>query len=303
MKKSRGQTLIEFVGIAILVLALIVFGMYKFGDKTADFFAGNDPGKKFNSARTVKFERPEDLLSDVSITFDGITIEPPVEKIIKASGSYIQTSGSAGRVGEMGEIIKEYVTELQKLTTTGAAGEAAFNDALTAFESAFTGTDGFLTTHSSFTSDQLLEKKLNLIKMAIELENTSIVSDVKTTSTAYVPTLMTGNRKDIISTFVDDMLGFGKYLDYFMDPSLYLEYLDEEKKIGNLSQDLALVTAMQTGLGSLTQDEKLNKAGLLKVYYSGGYSQVSPYAYNGERMCSTFGGTMISDKECEIPAP
>ncbi len=308
MKKSRGQTLVEFVAIAILVLALLLFGVIKFGDKVADFFAGSDPGKRFNNARTVKFENPHDLLSNVSVTFDGITIEPPVEKVIKAGlagGSYIQTSGSAGRLLELGKIMTEYVNEIQKITTTGAAGEANFINALDAFKEAFTNdsSNGYLDNHASFASEQILEQKLNLIKMAVEIEQGTIVSDLKNKSDTYIPNIPAGNRKDIILTFVSDLISFGEYIDYFMDPSLYVKYLGQDKKLNNAAQDRNLISAMRSDLGSLAQDEKLYLAGLIKIYYTGGYSQASSAAYNGERMCNTFGGTMISDTECEIPVP
>lgn len=319
MRKSRGQSLIEFVAIAVLALALVVFAVYKFGDQLADFFAGSDPGKKFNDARTVKFENPEDLISDVNVTFDGINIEPPVEKIIEAGlagGTYIQTSGSAGRIAEMGKITEEYINQIKKLLipagTGGGDGVGAMGaDSLTEFENTLNeykssmsnGADGFLDIHYSFSNDELLEQKLNLIEMAISLEQSSIVSDIQTKADNYLTTVPGGNRKDIISTFVNDLVGFGNYLDYYIDPSLYMQYLGEEKKLNNISQDKALIEAIQADIANLSQDQKLNKAGLFRVYYGGGYSQVSPSAYNGERMCNTFGGTMISDTECEISAP
>ncbi|HSA07138.1 MAG TPA: hypothetical protein P5556_08140 [Candidatus Gastranaerophilales bacterium] len=307
MKKSRGQSLIEFAAIGVLAVALIIFGLMKYGEKLADFFMGNDPEKTFNNSRTVQFENPEDLVTNVTVKFDGVTINPPVEKVIKASlasGTYIQTSGSAGRIAQMSEIMKEYVNEIQNIATTGGGPElAAFTAELNNYKNSISnGATGYLDIHNSFTSDQILEQKLNFIKMAINLNSTTMVSNLKTSADDYTPTLMTGNRKAIIEGLFSDLMGFGNYLDYFIDPSLYMKYLNKEKK-DMVTQDKDLIDAIQADLASLSQEEKLNLAGLMKVYYNGGYSQASPSAYNGERLCSAYGGVMVSETECEISGP
>jgi len=310
MKKSRGQSLIEFVMIAILAVGIIVFGLYKYGDNLANFFAGSNPEKRFNNSRTVKFENPQDLVSNVSITIDGMLIEPPVEKIIKAglaSGTYIQTSGSAGRIAEMSKIMEEYVYQIQQLVNSagGAAQQTALNTALDSYKSSITnvGGTGFLDVHNALANNALLEQKLNMLKMAIDLDNSSVISDIGTKFTAYTATLVAGNRKSIVETLTNDMMGFGNYVDYFIDPYLYTQYLKEEKRVNDKVQDQNLLAALNAAVASMTAEEKLNKAGLIKIFYGAGYSQTSPAAYNGERMCNTFSGVMVSETQCEIPVP
>lgn len=305
MKKSRGQTLIEFAAVGILVLGLLIFGLFVFGDKVADFFAGSDPGRTYNNARTIKFENPENLLSNVTVTIDGIPINPPIESIIKAGftgGSYIQTSGSAGRMAQLGNIMKEYTDVLtNKLMTTGVSGESALKNELIALKSKFSnGTDGFLDVYNDVGVEDF-DKKLELLEMAIKIKNGDLISDVKSNIETYITNLPEGNRAEIIKTFINDLLSFGNYVDYYIDPSLYMKYLKQEKKPDSTRQDLALVNKLKSA--ALSGDTKSHISGLIKIYYNGGYSQASPAAYNGERLCSTFNGTMISDTECEIPVP
>jgi|GEM_PF-2645110 len=315
MKKRRAQTMVEFAGIAILVLIIILVGLYKFSDKLADFFGGNSPEKKFNYSRTVKFEKPEDLLSDVTVTFDGTIIEPPVEKVIRdglTSGSYIQTSGSAARMAEMGKIMEEYILQLKNLSVGGAPPKrTAFINALDDFllilrdvgDTNADGSEGFLEIYTGYAPDQLLEKKLSAIEMATSLGQTAAITAVKNTGDQYALTLGTGNRQDIIKTYIDDLTNIGNFTDYYIDPTLYVEYLGEEKKSGDITQAQTLVDAIQANLGTMTTEEKLHLAGLVKIYYGGGYSQASPSAYNSERMCNTFAGTMLTPTDCEIPTP
>ena len=303
MRKNRGQSLIEFVGIAILAVGIIIFGLYKYGDKLADFFAGNNPDSKFNASRTVKFENPQDLVSNVTVNFNGTSIQPPVEKIIKAglaSGNYIQTSGSAGRIAQMGDIIKEYANQIQALITAQPVGSVptrtAFTTALGNYingSGSDQGVNDFTTDFGTYSANQILEQKLKMIEMAASLGSTNLGTNLQTAFDAYKATLPVGHEKDIIETFTNDMLNLNKGLDYFMDPTLYTSYLNKVKEEGNLEEDLDLVSAIQAKLGIMTQAEKDNAAGLLKIYYGSGYSQISPTAYNGERMCSTFGGTLV----------
>lgn len=304
MKKNKGQSLVEFVAMAFLLFALVFFGTIEFGDKIADFFAGSDPGKTYNNSRIMRYENPNDLVSNVKVYFDGTEIEPPVEKVIKTSGAYIQTSGSSGRIAQMGMITKEYVTQIQKLTNYGVPAETNLNNTLDTYESTLeNGATGFLDEHNNYADDEVLEKKLNMIEMAIELNQSGLVTQLETDLNNYLSQLPAGNGKDLIETLTKDILNFSEFVEYNLDPSLYLKYLGEEKRPNDPIQDLDLHDAIKVSLGGMTTDEKLNLAGLVEVEHTGSYSQASPSAYNGERMCSAFGGNMISDEECEIPAP
>jgi len=307
MKKSRGQSLVDFVVLSLLAISIIIFGVYKFGDNIASFFQRNDVENKFNNARTVRMENPQDLVSSLSVKFDGIDIEPPVEKIIKtklASGTYIQTSGSAGRLADMTEIMEEYADQLINDLITGNPEGTALKTSLTDFQSAMrNGTDGYMDKHDSYAPNQLLEKKLNFLKMAISMGSASYMTDVSTALTAYLPTIGVSNpvRKEIIETYTNDLLSFDNLLDYFIDPYLYVEYLGEEKRNTD-GQDLDLVDKLISELGSLSQEEKQNIADLVKVFYGGGYSSASPTAYNSTQMCNTFSGTVAGDI-CTIAGP
>lgn len=308
MKKSRGQSLIDFVVLTVLAVGIILFGIYQFGDDLANLFARSDVENKFNNARTVRYEKPEDIISNVTVTFDGIPIKPPVSTVLAqdlASGTYIQTSGSSGRIAQMAEITKEYVNQLTNLITGGGAGDTlktALNDYK---DSLSNGVDGFLDKHETFTVTQVLEKKANLIKMSASVGVSGHFDNIQSALDNYLPTISGSDpvRHDIIESFTNDLLGFDNSMDYFIDPLLYVEYLAEEKR-NDPAQDVALLEAIETAAATLTQEEKQNIADLMKMYYGSSYSKVSPGAYNGMQMCNTFGGTYDADsKSCTISGP
>lgn len=309
MRKNRGQAAIEFVMIAILALGIIITGLYKYGNNLANLFGGSNPEKRFNSARTVRFENPQDIASNIDVSIDGTPIKPPVETVIEAglaSNTYVQTSGSAARMAEMSKIVSAYVDELKALADSAGSDpqRTNFKNALDAYKNAVEngGNTGFLDKMALLADSDLLDQKLLMLQLAIDLNSAVVTSNIDATFSIYKATVPAGNRKSIMETFVGDLLGFGGYLDYFLDPYLYVEFLQKEKN-GTQAQDNALLAAMTAALGAMTQEEKLNKAGLIRVYYGGGYSQSSPSAYNSERLCNTFSGVMVSEKQCEIPVP
>ena len=296
MKKSRGQSMIDFAVLGLFALAIILFGVYKFGDGLANLFARNNVENKFNNSRTVRLENPQDLVSNVAVKFDGITIQPPIEKIIKNS-TYIQTSGSAGRMAETTEIMQEYITQIINLVNEGTPQATAFTSALNSYNT--TSLAPSMTIYNTSGSTPL-DIKLSFVEAAISAGNVTTVTDLTTKANAYLATI-SGNKKAIIQAFTNDLLGMSKSVEYFIDPYLYVEYLEQEKNNPNtVAQDQALVDKLEGE--SLTPEEEQEIAGLVKVFYSGGYSQGSPTTYNGKKMCDTFGGTIDSATNvCTIP--
>ena len=71
-----------------------------------------------------KIRNPEDLISNVR-QFDGHTFKPPIEavleKVLETDG-YIQTSGSAGQIATMVEIVEEYIKQLEDYITPSGEG-------------------------------------------------------------------------------------------------------------------------------------------------------------------------------------
>lgn len=321
MKKSRGQSLIDFVVLGLLAVGIILFGVYQFGDDIANFFARNDAENKFNNARTVRFEKPRDLLSNVSVTFDGQPIEPPVEKIISQglqSGEYIQTSGSSGRIAQMAEIMEEYVEQITPFITPGPEGDTLKNKldeykkilrkppaapAAGPFAPASGGDDGFLDIHDGYGDNDVLERKLNMLKMAATPDNSALMGELETALNAYTAVIggSKPKRKDLIETLTTDLLNFNNALDYFIDPYLYIEYLNEERK-NDVTQDMQLIQKLQDELSSLSNKEKRGIADRIRIIYGYGYSQASPMAYNGMQMCNTFSGTLTGN-DCAISGP
>ncbi|OGI00357.1 MAG: hypothetical protein A2Y25_09485 [Candidatus Melainabacteria bacterium GWF2_37_15] len=292
MRKSRGQSLIDFAVLGLFALAIILFGIYKFGDGLANLFARNNVENKFNNSRTVRLENPQDLVSNVTVKFDGITIQPPIEKIIKNS-TYIQTSGSAGRMAEMTEIMQEYITQITNLATEPSA--AAFKTALNDY-----GTS--LSTYQAAydpAAPKSLDDKLNFLEMALSISSGGSVSTVSSELDSYLGSIAGTKKHDIIQTLTNDLLGLSKSVEYFIDPYLYVEYLEQEKK-NTVAQDQELVDKIQSE--ALTPEVEQEIAGLIKVFYSGGYSQGSPTTYNGRKMCDTFSGTIDpATNVCTIP--
>lgn len=300
---SKGQSLVDFIVLTALVVALIFIGVYQFGDNLADLLASTNPEKKFNNARTMRYEKPEDLISNVNITLDdGTSITPPIEKVIKqglAAGAYIQTSGTTAQIAQMGKVMEEYVSQLQNLATTGASGEAAFLNALSDYSDQIDDRSGNGLLGGYDPSDDSLTQKLHFVEMAFSSSISGAAEDLSDALDNYVSNIPEQNKKNIIETFTKELINSGKQIEYFIDPYLYVKFLGENKT-DDPSQDMDLITAINAA--SLTEEEKGQIAGQIKVNYSGGYSQTSPGSYNGERMCSTYGGTMASDTDCVISA-
>lgn len=315
MKKSRGQTVVDFVVLAVLAVGIIILGVYKFGDNIANYFATNNVENKFNSGRTVKHENPQDLVSNVTVTFDGITIVPPVEQIIKqdlAAGTYIQTSGSAGRMLQIGKIMEEYTDQIAQLVTAGPEGDALKAE-LTALNTALTNTtDGYVYTLDNLADDQILESKLETVKKAASDSLSTTALAIDTALTNYLATILASNpvRHNIVKTMTEDLLKTKKSISYVLDPYLYIQFLEKDKN-NTLAQDRELVTKIESEISAMTAAEKANIAGMITVYYGGGYSSSSPTAYNGRQMCATFGGTEVDNPSypgtdnnqylCDIP--
>lgn len=305
MRKSRGQSLIEVAIIALLAFAFMGIGTYFFGDDLANLFSGNDAEARFNVSRTVRYENPEDLISDVEIVFAGKHFKPPIETILSGPDGYIQTSGSAGQVSTMVKIVEEYIRQLENIITPSGTGDsddwnALFGSTgvLTKYKNLISSTasNGYLKKYKSATDE--LEKRLILIELCTSINVNDMRAEIDAATNNYQASI-SGPRKDIFERYAKDITNIFSNIKYNMDGMLYVKYLGVDKISGNAQQDKDLIdmirkhmagTSPYTSSTRMTSDEKAHLLGLIKVYYGGGLSIVSPTMYNGKKICDYFQG-------------
>ena len=116
--KIKGQNLLEisFIGLTILLIGL--FSLFLFSKNIDNFFEKRNPAGLFSANRTLNQANINSYLSNVKLHDGNITLESPVETVIRSEmlNNTIQTSGSSGNLTETAEIIKQYADELQTIT-------------------------------------------------------------------------------------------------------------------------------------------------------------------------------------------
>jgi hypothetical protein len=324
MRKSRGQSIIEIVVIAALAFTVMAIGVFFFGDDLANVFSGNNPESRFNTSRTVRYETPEDLISNVNVQFNGHTFKPPIETVLKNildTDGYIQTSGSAGQVAIMIEIVEEYIKQLEDYITPSGEGDTALWNNLFSSSSTTPGAitkykkllrkqqatdpNGFMDVYETSSDD--LEKKLALIEMCASSDIKTALDEIRTAAEAYKDSI-DGNTQVIFTQYINDLTNIFTNIGYSIDGMLYVTYLGKDHTPGDIQEDRDLIAKIRehiTGTGdydvAMSSEEKAHMLGLLKIYYGGGYSIVSPAMYNGQKMCETLtGGSPTSTSPCVI---
>ncbi|NLF83634.1 MAG: hypothetical protein GX568_06590 [Candidatus Gastranaerophilales bacterium] len=317
----------------MLAFAFMAAGAYFFGDDLANLFSGNNPESRFNASRTVRYENPEDLISNVHVQFDGHTFKPPIEavleKVLETDG-YIQTSGSAGQIATMVEIVEEYIKQLEDYIAPSGEGDTTlwnnlFSDstttpgAITKYKKLLrkqqaTDPNGFMDVYESASDD--LEKKLALIEMCVSSNIKTTLTEIGTAAGSYSASI-SGTRQRIFNQYIYDLTNILSHIGYGIDGMLYVTYLGKDHTSGNIEEDLELIAKIRehiAGTGDyegqeMTPDERKHMVSQLRIYYGGGnspamynginavyspyisgYSSVSPAMYNGQKMCDELVG-------------
>jgi len=292
MKKYKGQSLAEFVLSTVVIFGVIAGTMLVLGTNLANVFKTNNPAKTFNAKRTLQFEKPQNIVTNVTVTVGGFSIASPVETIVKANllnGSSLSTDSSLGKLIEMAQIMQEYGAQLNALTATMPA-TAARSNFLTALAAYKTIIDTAVTKVTT-TGVTDLEIKLALFDMTLKLNPSSGVSTALNTAlTAYLGTLPASTKKTIINLFTTDLFNFAKSTSYDVNNSLYEHEISQHKN-NTIAQDQTLVNQMNINFSGYTPAEKTNYTKKIKLYPDANYSTLAPSTYNDETLCTTLGGS------------
>jgi len=299
MKKFKGQTLPEFIGIAVVVLAVILGSLYLLGENLSELFKNKNPAKTFNSRRTLQYENPQNLVTNVNVTVAALSVRSPVERIVKlniANSTYVITSGSLGRLQEMAQIMKEYTVQLNTIVNSMPVSVARTNyiNALTAYK---TVVNNAVTKIAAAGNDEL-EVKMALLEMMIKLnDSNTLATNLKTSFTAYLPTLLASSKKQVIDLFTTDLLNFAKSMEYSTSVSLYSLVLTQGK-LDTLAQDLLLVNQMYTDLAGYSSNTRDQYAHKIDLAATDNYSGIAPDTYTDAQLCTTLGG---AGTPCIVP--
>lgn len=122
MRASRGQHLVEFTVVGLVILSVCALSVFFFGDSIAAVFNNNPMLSVFLKDRTNKNIDPHSLLSNVSVSINGQTYASPVENVLRnemLNGSLSQTSGSSGQMTrETVEIALQFAYQMEQMLKT-----------------------------------------------------------------------------------------------------------------------------------------------------------------------------------------
>jgi len=313
MKKFKGQTLPEFVGIIAVTLVVCVGGLYMLGGNLSELFKNKNPAKTFNSRRTLQYENPQNLITGVDVTVAGMTVVSPVEKIVTANvtnATFVLTSGSSGelkdfdRAREMTQIMQEYINQLDTVVNTLPAN--ADRDNYLAALNAYKGAIDAAVLKLMVPGVTELEIKIALIEMCIKIAKTeALTTNLKSNLTTYLGTLVTtDNKTKVIDLYTNDLLNFAKDIEYETKVGLYQVIPDAKKptptgKAHNFTQDQTLVSSLTAAFAGYNNGDKISKAKKIDIITSTSYSGLAPDTYTDAVLCTTLGGT-LSGSTCTV---
>jgi len=293
MKKYKGQSLIEFGLITAIVFGIVVGSVITLGNSVADVFKDKNPAKTYNAKRTLQFENPQNIISNVPVTVGGFSVASPIEKIAKAnllSGNSSEKDSSVERLTEMAQVMQEYGVQIDAITRTLAdtAARTNFLNALTAYSAVINATATKVTTPG--VTD--LEIKLALFNMAINLNPTGVLSNnLNAAFTAYIGTLDATKKKTaIINLFTTDLFNFAKSINCNVNNSVYVHELGVQRN-NTFAQDQALVTQMIADFAGYTAQEIKEYTKKIKLSPDANYSTLAPDTYNDKTLCAALGGS------------
>lgn len=292
MKRFKGQNVMEFLLVGSLIIVATMGAYSMMGGQLSNIFKNQkNPKNTFNAGRTMRYENPKDLVSNVTIDVNGRQIAVPIEKVIKenlASGSYIQTSGSAGRVKEVPSIMKEYASQITKLLTSAPLDLNTSSNACAQYKTTLNNYKAVIldTVDLLENADTELKMKIALMEMAVKLSPDGfIATQLKIKYDTYNSSLAASTDKDLLNIFHSDLMNFGSDVKYGVNSTLYKNILGQDYN-GTLAQDQALVNKIKTDYTKYD-----GYAFQINVFPSASYSSLSPNAYNAAALCKTLGGT------------
>ncbi|OGH99729.1 MAG: hypothetical protein A2039_03955 [Candidatus Melainabacteria bacterium GWA2_34_9] len=310
MKKVKGQSVVQFVTITALVLGVILGSLHILGQNLSELFKNKNPAKIFNDRRTLQYESPQNLVTNVAVTVAAMAVKSPVEKVVKANvtnATFLLTSGKSGclkdfdRAREITQIMQEYINQLLPVVNSmpNTAARANYLAALNAYKVAIDAAVLKLMV-AGITK---LEIKMALIELCIKIAKTeALTTNLKANFTAYIPTLAASNKKTVIDLYTNDLLNFAKDIDYETKVSLYQVIPDSKKptpagKAHNFTQDQILFNALNAGFAGYTNSQRDHYQHEIDIDTSKSYSKLAPDTYTDAKLCTTLGG---SGNPCNI---
>lgn len=311
MKKVKGQSVVQFVTITALVLGVILGSLHILGQNLSELFKNKNPAKIFNDRRTLQYESPQNLVTNVAVTVAAMAVKSPVEKIVKANvtnATFLLTSGKSGclkdfdRAREITQIMQEYINQLLPVVNSmpNTAARANYLAALNAYQVAIDAA----VLKLMVTGITELEIKMYLIELCIKIAKTeALTTNLQTNLTAYLPT-PTSNKEKVINLYTNDLLNFAKDIDYETKVSLYQAIPDSKKptpsgKAHNFTQDQILFNSLNTGFAGYSTVLRKIYANRIDIDTSKSYSKLAPDTYTDAKLCTTLNGT-LSGSTCTV---
>jgi len=280
MKKFKGQTVLEFAGIAAVVLVMCIAGLYSLSENLSELFKSKNPAKTFNKQRILQYENPQNLITGVNVTVTGISVQSPIEKIVEANltdGTYSTTNGTLGRLQEMAQIMQEYTVQLNTIVNTmpNTVARTNYVNALNSYKAVV----NTAVTKIAAAGNDGLEVKMALLEMMIKLnDSNTLAANLKTNFTAYLPTLLASSKKQVIDLFTTDLLNFANGMEYSTSVSLYSLVLSQGK-LDTLAQDLTLINQMYTDLAGYSENTRDQYAHKIDLTATDNYIGIAPSTY------------------------
>ncbi|MEI7475738.1 MAG: hypothetical protein WCK67_13270 [bacterium] len=322
MRKVKGQNLVEFSTVGLVLLAICLAGVFFFGDSLAAFFKDNNITKTFLAGRFNKKETIQDYISGVSaIVSSGgrtINISSPVESVLSQKlrdGSFVQTSGSSGNLKETVEVLENYLAQLKTLLDSAPSGTntADLQNAIVQYEQAINTYKSKDKTLITSTYDPVVQM-VKQLDIAVDLRaNGDIANQLNKALDKTLSKLPDGNYKNMLKLFTSSALALGGSLDYQFNSRLNsyiasnfanyidVDYYDKEFKskqteLANLKLTLQQQTAgkstLQNTLASLQGDYTTLKDSFNS--YKSSYVSTITNVINGLNLSGSYSSAVTS---------
>lgn len=251
MKKFKGQNLIEMSIISILVFLLCASVLFLSGNNlasnVANLFEKNNLISLFGGNRT---QNPDEntaiFLSKSYINLSALAgKKAPVEEVIRdqLNSGEVTTSGSAGKIKQVAEMIQKYVEQLRSLLAgmPASAQKTSLETALTNFENA---ASGYTDLDGQYANDPAKKLASQLDFLVNIDQNGSLATSLNTALNSYLATLSDGPQKELMDIYVNDMLNLGVGLDYTIDSRM--------RQTLGLAEESTTSTSFNTSIDNLT---------------------------------------------------
>ncbi|MEI7475739.1 MAG: hypothetical protein WCK67_13275 [bacterium] len=322
MRKVKGQNLVEFSTVGLVLLAICLAGVFFFGDSLAAFFKDNNITKTFLAGRFNKKETIQDYISGVSAIISSggrnINISSPVESVLSQKvrdGSFTQTSGSSGNLKETVEILENYLAQLKILLNSAPSGTntADLQNAIVQYEQAINTYKSKDQAVISSTKDPIVQM-VKQLDIAVDLRaNGDIANQLNKALDKTLSKLPDGNYKNMLKLFTSSALALGGSLDYqfnsrlnsyissnlsnYIDTEYYnKEFAAKQTELANLKNTLQQQTVDKTTLQntlSTLQSEYSTQSDSFKSYKSS-YTSTITDAINNLNLSGSYSSAVTS---------